>query len=46
MPEMCPPTTSQYLGRSHDYVCLNFGSNFAGAVSVRNRGFGGVGCGI
>src|SRR5271169_5286207 len=36
--------TSQYLGHSHDYVCLNFSSNLAVAMSVRNRGFGIVGC--
>ena len=36
----------QQLGHSHDYVCLNFGSNLAVAMSVRNRGCGVVGCGF
>jgi hypothetical protein len=29
--------TNQHLGHSHDYVCLNFGSNLAAAMSIRNR---------
>ena len=32
------------LGHSHDYVCLNFGSNFAASVSVRDLRRGVVGC--
>ena len=32
------------LDHSHDYVCLNFGSNLAAAMSVCNRGCGVVGC--
>jgi hypothetical protein len=29
---------------TNDYVCLNFGSNLAAAISVRNRGCDVVGC--
>ncbi len=32
------------LGHSHDYVCLNFGSNFAASVSVRDLRRGVVSC--
>jgi len=35
---------SQHLDDSHDYVCLNFGSNLAAAMFVRNRGCDVVGC--
>ena len=34
----------QHLDHSHDYVCLNFGSNLAAAMSVCNHGCGIVGC--
>src|ERR1039458_146520 len=34
------------LGHSHDYVCLNFGSNFAASVSVRDLRRGVVSCGL
>src|SRR5262249_46879146 len=35
---------SRHLGHSHDYVCLNFGSNLAAAMSVGNRRCGIIGC--
>src|SRR5579864_3550918 len=35
---------SQHLDDSHDDVCLNFGSNLAAAMFVRNRGCDVVGC--
>ena len=35
---------SQHLDDSDDYVCLNFGSNLAAAMFVRNRGYDVVGC--
>ena len=35
---------SQHLDDSHDYVRLNFGSNLAAAMFVRNRGCDVVGC--
>ena len=41
---LAPKGISQHLDHSHDYVCLNFGSNRAAAVSVRNRGCDVVGC--
>ena len=34
------------LDHSHDYVCLNFSSNLAASVSVRDRGRGVVGCSL
>ena len=34
------------LGHSHDYVCLNFGDNFAASVSVSDPRRGEVGCGL
>src|SRR5258708_5706119 len=37
---------SPVLGHSHDYVCLNFCSNLAASMSVRNLGRGVVGCGL
>ena len=43
-PERAPKGKSQYLDDSHDYVCLNFGSNIAAAMFVRNRGCDVVGC--
>ena len=42
--ETCQKGISQHLGHSHDYVCLNFGSNLAAAMFVRNRGCDVVGC--
>ena len=42
--EKCRKGISQNLDHSHDYVCLNFGSNLAAAMSVRNRGCDVVGC--
>ena len=35
---------SQHLDHRHDYVCLNFGSNLAAAMFVRNRGSDVVRC--
>jgi len=43
-PIRAPPLTQ--LGHSHDYVCLNFCSNLAASMSVRNLGRGVVGCGL
>ena len=40
----CQEGISQNLDDSHDYVRLNFGSNLAAAMSVRNRGCDVVGC--
>ena len=34
------------LGHSHDYVCLNFGNNFATSVSVCDPRRGEIGCGL
>jgi hypothetical protein len=42
--EKCQKGISQHLDDSHDYVCLNFGSNLAAAMFVCNRGGNVVGC--
>ena len=39
-----PKGISRHLDDSHDYVCLNFGSDLAAAMFVRNRGCDVVGC--
>jgi hypothetical protein len=39
-------TADLVLDHSHDYVCLNFGSNLAASVSARDLGGGVVGCGL
>ena len=44
--EKCQKGKSQHLDDSHDYVCLNFGSNLAASVYVRDLGRGVVGCGL
>jgi hypothetical protein len=41
---MCEKEMRQPSERSHDYVCLNFGSNLAVAMSARNHGGSVVGC--
>ena len=44
MSQTCQKGISQHLDDSHDYVRLNFGSNLAAAMFVRNRGSDVVGC--
>ena len=39
-----PEGDIQNLDHSHDYVCLNFGSNLPTAMFVRNCGYDVFGC--